>query len=231
MTTNEALWQRAPEALGLARKDARDAHSRGDNIGGHICMLSAYQSVYSNAPVVKKGFYAILALWHALCLSYFGDLNHNQLNILIQFWIRFYKKLPWLFRGSNRKNLVLLVAMEHNKIERSNEEVFPHQQALAFLNSAQVFQLMSKRKEARYYVEQALLLREEVFKEGDYLLGMRQFVRVYRIAAEVMAEYDTETAYNYLLSALMLVMSDEKNSDQERKVRLEFAQLKKRMHL
>lgn len=168
MTLENSMWRGEPGRLAKARESAREAKKNGEKMSAHSIMLSAYISVGKAFP------YIFPALWHAIWLSRgWQELNHSQLDVLIQFWLK-TRLLP----------LNLLFKMARRASSLANQRGKPHQKALAYITWVEV-KIAMKDFDINYMIKDALLLGKEIRLEPDQPQGLRQFVRILRKSGEI----------------------------------------------
>ncbi len=184
-----AMWQNEQGRMAKAQKQARIALNMGNYMSAHSIMLSAYITALGGKPVERHHpvKFFLLALWHAFCMSrHLRKLNHNQLDVWLQFTLKFRTKLP-VFKSALNK-VLRDAALTEIKSASVNGE--PHQIALAYMTYAEVVyatnflpkeNLAIVESKIRAAVDLEALIREET----NQLQGLRQFVRVLRKAGEL----------------------------------------------
>jgi hypothetical protein len=218
-----AMWQNEPDRLAKAKSGALLARSRGEHATAHSIMLSAYITALSGNPAEGRHpvKFFLLAAWHAFCLaSKITDLNHNQLDVWLQFMLKLRTKLP-VFKNVLNKTLIRAAAQE---VAEAVVYGKPHQIALAYLTYAEVV-LVTKFHANEMFtiintkIQEAVNLEQLIREEPDQPMGLRQFVRILRKAGEMhlkpeMRESNSTSvsqAHIYLQRALILARREEVN--------------------
>lgn len=225
MTLQNAMWRNEANRMAKARDHARMAKNRGEHASAHSIMLSAYITALGGKPVERHHpvKFFLLALWHALCMSrQLEKLNHNQLDVWIQFMLKIRSKLP-VFKSILNKVLVEGAARE---VGLATTEGKPHQQALAFMTYAEVvYEVEADHGLAEVNIRFAIKLEELIRAESDQPQGLRQFVRILRKAGELYGRdemssggYYTQKAQGYLNRALELAKGEADAQDQVPKI-------------
>lgn len=224
-----AMWQNQADRMAKAKNHARTARNRGEYASAHSIMLSAYITALSGRPVERHHpvKFFLLALWHALCMSrQVKKLNHNQLDVWLQFMLKFHSKLS-VFKSILNKKL-MNAALE--EIKQATISGKPHQLALAYLTYAEVVLatgFMPSEARAIVYskIRGAVLLEQLIQEELDQPQGLRQFVRVLRKAGELYMTREMSEVYgahafagSYLKRALDLAKGEANCPDQVPKI-------------
>jgi hypothetical protein len=226
-----AMWLNKPKRFEGARHLARNARVSGNHASAHSIMLSAYITALSGNPAEGRHpvKFFILALWHALCMSrQIKELNHNQLDVWLQFMLKLRSKLP-VFKGSLNKMLIKAAAREVGEASVYGK---PHQIALAYLTYAEValvIKFMANENTANLVevkIRAAVDLEQLIREEPDQPMGLRQFVRILRKAGELymrpeMRENDPTSmaqAQIYFQHALDLARGEANAPDQVAKI-------------
>ncbi|HEY4480098.1 MAG TPA: hypothetical protein VJB58_01340 [Candidatus Paceibacterota bacterium] len=180
-----AMWCNQADRMVKAKNHARMARNRGEHLSAHSIMLSAYITALSGNPAEGQHpvKFFVLALWHALCMSRrIKELNHNQLDVWLQFMLKFRSKLP-IFKGVLNRMLVEGAAREIASAEADGK---PHQRALAFMTYAEtICAVNGDKRMVELNIKFALNREQEIRAEPDQPMGLRQFVRVLRKAGEL----------------------------------------------
>lgn len=179
------MWRNEADRMAKAKDHARMAKNRGEHASAHSIMLSAYITALGGKPVERHHpvKFFLLALWHVLCMSrQVKKLNHNQLDVWLQFMLKLRSKLP-VFKSILDKVLVEGAARE---VGLATTEGKPHQQALAFMTYAEVvYAVKADRGLVEANIRFAINLEELIRAEPDQPQGLRQFVRILRKAGEL----------------------------------------------
>lgn len=195
----EASWGNDPfRAAAVARKEASERAWAGDMPGYHATLLSGFITAMS---LIGAGAYTKIqkvaylgaswaqAEYHAHKLaSYEGSLDHGQIDVLATWHIEMAGRLP------GRKKRSYLLAK--SGLERSvRATALPHQKALAHITYVRAGMLFLKHPRSDYHMtplamksalETALALEEDVWGEDDRSQALRQLVRIYKSAAELL---------------------------------------------
>lgn len=251
MATN-AMWRNEPDRLYQAKRQANAAKRRGEYVSAHSIMLSAYITVLGGQPVERHHpfKFTILALWHAFfMLRRSGELNHNQLDVLVQFLLKLRSKLRsklrfvtvgrpyrW-YRWHSLFDLTVkrLADEELAQAVMATKPVKSHQRALALMTSAEVFYAVDFSEASRQivisFIVQALELEREIRAE-EQPMGLRQFVRVLRKAGALYGKegvslggHHKGRAIGYLNQALKLAQGEADAPDQVPKILAEIRNL------
>lgn len=225
MTLQNAMWRNEADRMAKAKDHARMAKNRGEHASAHSIMLSAYITALSGKPVERHHpvKFFLLALWHALCMSrQMKKLNHNQLDVWLQFMLKLRSKLP-VFKSIFDKVLVEGAARE---VGLATTEGKPHQQALAFMTYAEVvYAVKADRGLVEANIRFAINLEELIRAEPDQPQGLRQFVRILRKAGELHMKPEMRRDYTsmaqaqiYLQQALNLARGEADTPDQVAKI-------------
>jgi len=156
-------------------------------------------------------------LWYTLfLLRHLLELNHKQVDILLNVLI---KAWPWSRVFVSHAQLEVLAS--HAVLDAFTCGL-PHEQALAYLNRAQLRILMSPnspflKELVAYDVNNAIELEQSILTEDDRLYGRRQLVRIYRKAAELIVRWDKSLAWQYLVKALDLARGGVNMNEQVKK--------------
>lgn len=221
-----AMWLNQPDRIASARHQAHNARANGNHASANSIMLSAYITALSGNPAEGRHLvkFFLLALWHALCMSrQLKDLNHNQLDVWLQFMLKFRSKLS-IFKGILNRVLVEGAARGIASAEADGK---PHQRALAFMTYAEtVCAVNGDRKMMELNIKFALNREQEIRAEPDQPMGLRQFVRVLRKAGELYGKLgDKEKQRQYLNQAYELARGEADTPDQVDKIYLLLAKL------
>lgn len=222
----DLFWMGDHRALKGARSDANTLRSEGNTLAAHCVMLSAYYSLVGSVSPLKKVLYFLLMSRHASVLyENWSLLTHNQLDVLLQFYVRAHQKSSWLSPATSE--LFKLVGRE---IAQARKVGKPHQIALAYTTKAQVARAAynNHNREADL-TPKILLYRNSIFEAVNSALGLicqeeqsvnalRQFVRVLKYCGEVLIGIDNRRARGCLLRGLELAKGDADTPDQVRKI-------------
>lgn len=226
-----AMWLNQPDRIASARHQAHNARANGDHAFAHSIMLSAYITALSGNPAEGRHpvKFFILALWHALCMSRrVKELNHNQLDVWLQFMLKLRAKLP-VFKSSLDQMLIEAAAREVGEASVYGK---PHQIALAYLTYAEValaIKFMANENTANLVevkIRAAVDLEQLIREESDQPMGLRQFVRILRKAGELYMTQEMQAAFYtataqaqiYLQRALNLARGEANAPDQVAKI-------------
>ena len=222
--SSDMMWEGKPGGLAKARENARWLHREGNHLAAHSEMLSAYISI-------AEWKYFPLMLWHAFSLQRsWARLDHNQLDVLIAFWLGLLKHTPKeksglsVFALALRRNEKLLdMACREVDMAQRSLSAPPHQEALAYITFAQVRQALGY---SRNYIlpnlECALKFEKDIRAEKDQPQGFRQLFRIFRKAGEVyVAMGDLDIGRDYLWMAVDLGHGAAKLPQQAEALRLE----------
>lgn len=188
--TVDAMWLNKPDRIASARHQACNVRAEGNSASAHSIMLSAYITALSGKPAEGRHpvKFFLLALWHALCMSrQIKELNHNQLDVWLQFMLKLRSKLP-VFKSSLNKMLIEAAAREVGEASVYGK---PHQIALAYLTYSEValaIKFMPNENTANLVevkIRRAVDLEQLIREEPDQPMGLRQFVRILRKAGEL----------------------------------------------
>lgn len=240
MATN-SMWHNEPDRLYQAKRQANAAKRRGEKTSAHSIMLSAYITALSGKPVERHHpfKFTILALWHTLfLLQGWKELNHNQLDVLVQFLLKFRSRLPlvtvakplrwYRWHSVLDRQIIRLAARE--SVLAHHDGVKPHQTALALITCAEVrytveFVSDLGKNGVESDIEQALALEDKIRAEEAQSMGLRQLVRIYRKVGELYAkpEFSCKRHYRvfskiYLRKALKLAQGEADCQDQVPKI-------------
>jgi len=212
------MWRGSLGRIQRARLDARKAGDKGDFISAHSVMLSAYISAQHEHPI----WYALLTLWHgAILYRQWLRLNHNQLDVLVQFLLKVRTKTGldlWPIR------LISMATREAQLARRAQEskEAKPHQMALACMTLAEVYCAVDfNYKNIILCIDQALGFESKIKREKDQPQGLRQLVRILRKVGELYIHprmRDLNKARFYLRRARALAEGEAKTPDQAGKI-------------
>ncbi len=233
MDLKEMMWQGAPNALSAARGEALELKKSGRVSSAHSLMLSAYLSVAASVPSWKKVFYFFCALRHALMLKERSiGLTHNQLDVLVQFFIKLHERSKILFRLCGvSENLMFTLADLGLARAKTSLSSKPHQVALAYMTCAEVYKrfepLHSFHNKPPWFTfsNTALRMEKEIFKEEPRLQALRQWVRILRKAGELYSRKDPVQAYEYIKKALVLAKGEANTQDQVQKILLRMKEI------
>ena len=223
MSTSEAMWRGSLDRMQRARLEARKTGDRGDFISAHSIMLSAYISVQHEHPM----WYTVLALPHSIILLWqWKKLNHNQLDVLIQFLLKVRSRIPFIKTGQlSRKNSddVVLLRLSEREVDLAHEtKAKPHQVALACMTYAEVrYAVDFRHNDIVNCVSQVLSLEKDIRREKDQPQGLRQLVRILRKVGEMYINpemRDLNKARFYLRRARVLAEGEANTPDQARKI-------------
>ena len=228
MTTDlqDAMWKNKPDRIAKAKEEALVALKVGNTASFHSIMLSAYITALGGKPVERHPpvKFFLLALWHALCMSrQLRELNHNQLDVWLQFMLKLRSKLG-PFKGIING---MLTEGAPRAIARAEADGKPHQRALASMTYAEVTHAVNAdQRLVEVSIKFALNREEEIRAEPDQPQGLRQFVRVLRKAGELYGKLgDKEKQRQYLNQAYELARGEADASDQVYKIYLLLAKL------
>jgi hypothetical protein len=225
--TINAMWKKEPGRLKKARVDAKQVKKDGDILSAHSIMLSAYITI-AGSKEWKRWLHPIFVLWHGLYMRIkWESLNHNQLDVLIQFFLKLRQGLSkpsnklcsdhWLVQAAKKEVLVV-----ENLNSRSLSQIKPHQIALAYITFAEVLNSVGDTFNPRFYVEKALRLEDSIQAEFDQPQGLRQLVRIFKKSAELYMKIGKEAhlqeAENLLIKALILAKNKADCADQVPKI-------------
>jgi hypothetical protein len=182
----------------MSFEEAQGSRSFGD----HAEDLSIIGSSWEGLNWFQKVLFGLVALWHVVCLELnWSDLNHNQIDILLQFWIRVEKVgLP---TPSNNH----LMELARREVAVASDNAIPHQLALAHLTRAEVqFAIAGSPTLVETDLERALNLESQIRNEDERELALSQLIRILRKAGELYWEMkgDKEVSRTLLLRALQL---------------------------
>ena len=230
MTLQDSMWNAKTDRLTKARSEAREARNSNENVSAHSIMLSAYITIMAGGQsAVKSLYYTLLALWHTfVLLRNWRKLSHNQLDVLIQFCLKFRSRLPFVKSAQILRVRYwypqpdrFLLHIAKREVELADEKnAKPHQRALAYMTYAETTYAVNYRRSViEDYIEKALALEEEISKEENRLFGLRQFVRVLRKAGELSKQMTYTTKGNlYLEQALQLAQGEADTADQAKRI-------------
>lgn len=230
-----AMWLNRPGRFDGAKHQAHNARTNGQYASAHSIMLSAYITALGGSPVEGQHpvKFFLLAMWHAFCMFIRrNELNHNQLDVWLQFMLKLRARLPFFktpsvlqVRWYPQFDRFLLDGAERELELSRRARAKPHQGALALMTYAEITYAVNFRAgmiEDR--VSQALALEKEIRAE-EQPMGLRQFVRVLRKAGELYAKpelssggYYTSKARGYLEKALALAQGEANCPDQVSKI-------------
>ena len=221
--TAEAMWKGHPDALAMARTDARKCRNWGRYIQGHSIMLSAYISVARQHPVQLCIFGTIHATF--LWLQY-KKCSHTQLDVLVQFLLKARARIPGITVGQpsrlkQSEDLGPLFLARRAVALAATDGAKAHQRALVRMTLAEtIYATDFNRNEIMSLVETAVAMDKEIRQEPNRLQAKAQFSRVLRKAGELFLKpemKDHDRARTYLLRALLMAQSIGAN-DQMRKI-------------
>lgn len=247
MTVGDAMWRNQPDRLAKAQDQARIACYNRDYSSAHSIMLSAYVTILGGQPVEgnRSVKFTLFALWHALCLlRRWRKLDHNQLDVLVQFLLKLRSRLPFVKAGRPYRWYKWHSLLDRKIIMLAGKEVGlamvggvkPHQTALAYMTYAEAeyaadftTQLWNTSN-VQLAIDQALTLDEPIRREQDQPIGLRQLVRIYRKAGALYAKDEIspsnkQTAIRYLNKALKLAQVEADVPDQVPKILAELRNL------
>ncbi len=230
MMLQDSMWNAKSDRLPKARAEAREAHSRNEFVSAHSIMLSAYITIMAGGQsAVKSLYYTLLALWHTfVLLRNWRKLSHNQLDVLIQFCLKFRSQLPFFKSGQVLRVHYwytqpdrFLLALAKREVEIADEKnAKPHQQALAYMTYAETtYAVNFRRSVIEDYIEKALALESEIRAEASHPQGLRQLVRVLRKAGELQRDMsNTSMSIEYWHQALNLARGEADATDQVKRI-------------
>lgn len=235
MTLQESMWNAKEDRLAKAHLEADKA---ADITSAHSIMLSAYLTVLAEGPsTLKKLHYTICAIWRAVYLIRDWErLNHNQLDVLIQFCLALRSKIPFVRSGQRLEDKwfpwfhELLLRLANRELTLAYEAK-PHQRALAYLTFAETTYAVNFNKNGiEAYIAQALNFEEKIKEEEDRLLALRQLVRIKRKTAELCLKKEMygskpEVVRPLLNEALALAEGEADTADQAKRIRALLAQI------
>lgn len=222
-TLQDAMWRGESDRLQKARAAAREKRKAGYRLTARSIMLSAYITLLSGRLTrVEQVKYFCAGLWNALLLlRQWQRLNHNQLDVLLQFLLKVHPRLWSRNRNINQDYLMLLAqhAIKRAKIAPGK----PHQLALAYMTAAQVTYVVNPHDSSiKNHIEMALALESAIRREADQPQGLRQLVRIYRKAGELYGSQKLQEfgkACHYLSEAYDLAQGEADAADQIQKIR------------
>lgn len=226
----EAMWANQANRLELARNEASVARKLGKHASAHSRMLSAYITLLSGDPVEGRhpAKFFLFALWYAFCMWRRQDeLDHNQLDVWLQFTLKLRAKMP-VFKSVLNKTLLSNAGQEVKGATTNGKN---HQLGLALLTYAEVLlatvywgdetPTIVKNK-IRVAVDLESLIREE----SEQPQGLRQLVRILRKAGELyIALGDPLQGKAYLNYALTLAQGEADAPDQVPKIKAILAKI------
>lgn len=227
--TNDLFWSSDPAALKGAQSHAHDLKRAGNALQAHSEMLSAYYSLMSSVPIWKRLLYFNRMRKHARCLyENWMILGHNQLDVLIQFYIATHRKYRWLAPTIDE-----LFKLAGREIALAEAKGKPHQQALAYTTMAQIARVRYDRSEEnidvtrrdfRYRakvfecVQKALGYEDKVLNEQPRAQALRQWTRVLKYSGQVLIGLNNDDARQYLEQACVLALGAADTQDQVKKI-------------
>lgn len=186
MNTKEAIWQGQPEGLRDALAAAEELTAAGQFVRAHVISANAWYSYASSFWVVgtlQRPKYLKRARHHALeayRLSGGGeDLSAEQCDVVAT---------------------VLATVSRHRDLARKTylhglNSIGPaHVEALLYVGHAELAQKNGSDDAADTQARTALTYRSAVHAEPDQVQAMRQWMRVLRRAALVLARHDGDQA-------------------------------------
>lgn len=240
-----AMWENQADRMTKAKNHARIARNRKDYTSAHSIMLSAYITALGGVPAERHHpvKFFVLALWHAFCMfRHRHELNHNQLDVLVQFLLKLRSRLPFVTSGRPfswyrwhsplDRQLIRLAGWEVAKAQtaKMRGQAKPHQVALAFMTCAEVryaaeFVFDGRENIVELDIRAALAMEAEIRAE-EQPMGLRQFVRILRKAGELHLKPEMRRANTtsfaqaqlYLQRALDLARGEANAPDQVPKI-------------
>lgn len=241
MTLQDAMWRNEADRMAKAKDHARMARNRGEDVSAHSIMLSAYITALGGKPVERHHSvkFMLLALWHAFCMfRRRNELNHNQLDVWLQFSLKLRSKLPFFKTGRPLRirwypqfDLMLLDGAKREIKLAEKAGAKPHQLALAHMTYAEITYAVNFRTSViEEHIQQALDLESQIRAESDQPQGLRQFVRILRKAGELygkegMFNWQPEKGRSYLKRAIELARGEADTADQAEKIELLLRQM------
>lgn len=229
-----AMWLNQPDRIASARHQAHNARANGNHASAHSIMLSAYITALGGKPVERHHpvKFFLLALWHAFCMfRRRNELNHNQLDVWLQFMLKLRSKLPFFKTGRTLRmrwypqfDLMLLDGAKREIKLAEKARAKPHQLALAHMTYAEVTYAVNFRAGViEEHIQQALDLESQIRAEPDQPQGLRQFVRILRKVGELygkegMFNWQPEKGRSYLKRAIELARGEADTADQADKI-------------
>ena len=238
MTLQDSMWRNEPDRITKAKDHARMARNRKDKVYAHSIMLSAYITALGGKPVERHHpvKFMLLALWHSFCMfRHRNELNHNQLDVWLQFMLKFRSKLhfktgqPLRMRWYPQFDLLLLDGAKRavTLVNNPERKAKPHQQALALMMYAEItYAVNFRRTTIEDAVRNALELETQIRREPDQPQGLRQLVRILRKAGELYSKESMlfnrqqEIVQSYLKRAIDLARGEADTADQAEKIEL-----------
>lgn len=188
----KAMWSGHPDRLKLARREAWLLKTAGKPLEAHSTMLSAYLSVRGGGQYgkVATAWHDALMTWHAYRLTRnktWKSLNHNQLDVLISFWINI---LEWTREAVWFIDVLLndLASRELQLVHDRDNQAKPHQIALAHIRKAEVCLKLRHpwfKNDAIQHVYIAEGKEAAIRNEEGQPQGLLQLVRILRKAGEI----------------------------------------------
>jgi hypothetical protein len=225
----ESMWTGSPFRLQNARSEAWVAKINDEPLSAHSIMLSAYISIRGSKDY-NRLLHPIFGLWHALwMLVMWKELDHNQLDVLIQFLLKCRASAPWFFghrkarRQEPTESNCELLAMAARELQYARDSLQgkPHQIALAYITLAEVFDSVGGSEGLiGLNVDQALGLEKQIRTEKDQLQALRQLVRIKRKAGELCFKSDSQLGIRLLNESLMLARGEADCADQVSKIKV-----------
>lgn len=226
---NDLFWAGDPAALNGARSHAYDLRREGNALGAHSEMLSAYYSLMGSVSIWRQLLYFNRMRKHAQCLyENWKVLGHNELDVLIQFYITVRRKSRWFAPTIDE-----LLKLAGREIALARAKGKPHQQALAYTTMAQLARARYDqseensdvtRRDFRYRakvfesVQKALGYEGQVLNEQPRPQALRQWTRVLKYSGQVLTGLDNNKARKYFEQALELASGPANTKDQVQKI-------------
>ncbi len=230
MNLTDAIWKGDPKALVEAKKKEQELMETGGFIGAHSLMLSTYISLFPSQSGVRKVTFFFEAWKHARVMKRMGPhLSHNQLDVLLSFYLSVGKKLVELhipvgrLRSNSWYSSLRQLALQEVELAHASSDVKPHQLALAKITHFEVEKVFSGgyflKEHVVQFVGEVLLLKERILSEPEQPQGKRQLARILRKLAEVLFPYTPARAVKILEDALVLA-GESGAQDQIKKITL-----------
>ena len=208
----DAQWRGDPESLEAALAEAQKVEDDGDRLAADSQRLSAFYTQLTKAPAWQLLLRALPPAC-AMLLNW-RKLNHNQLDVTIQFWLKLRQKVAekiGIFSsghpasGTKRPFLRTLALRE---VDLANQNGKPHQKALAQMTYAEVLYAVDcRRTPIQLAVDRARDHFKDMALEEDQEQALNQMVRVLKKIGVLYMQpemYSSAKASFYLLEALEL---------------------------
>lgn len=229
----DTMWRGGSKRLALSKGEARGLRQRGEFLAAHSLMLSTLYSILGGRPENNcchhpLSFYPAAA-WHALCmLQAWQKLNHNQLDVLIQFLLKIRARLPaatgrpMVLRWLPWPGKFLLMLAERETVLAIDARL-PHQRALAIMTLAEVqYAVDFSVDEVRQRIEGALSFEEQIRREPQPQ-GLRQLVRIFKKAGQLYMKPGLSSKNNrgklLIIKAANLASGEAQTPDQAEKIK------------